>query len=187
MPVTHRPLLARAPLKPARSPESRWPQGRRYSFSCRVEPAITIRLAAPIRPRSPAPIVCTSRIVTGGLLLVTMRTMPRASKTYTVLSQVTTLSDELFWRITTYNRAMRFVSPARSQRASFDPRATRAPASPGQWVTSMEQPPTGASIEANATCRAGKQHNNDTNREWCPESLVALVLLRQARRTVTLT
>ena len=42
-------------------------------------------------------------------------------------------------------------------------------------------------IDANATCRAGQQHNNDTNREWCPESLVALVLLRQARRTVTLT
>ncbi len=29
--------------------------------------------------------------------------------------------------------------------------------------------------------------NNDTKRDWCPGSLVALVLPRQARRTETLT
>jgi len=49
--------------------------------------------------------------------------MPQASRTYTVLSQVTTLSDGLSWRITTYNRAMRFVPLPVLKRASFDPRA----------------------------------------------------------------
>lgn len=73
------------------------------------------------------------------------------------------------------------------KRASFHPRATRAPLSLGQWLDSMDSLLTGITIDANATCRAGKQGNNDTNREWWPGSLVALAMLRHARRTATLT
>ena len=77
---------------------------------------------------------------------------------------------------------MRFVHLPVLKRAPFHSRATRAPLGLGQWLDSMDSFPTGITIDANATCRAGKQGNNDTNREWCPESLVALVVLRHARR-----
>ena len=182
MPVSASPSLTKS-AKPDRSPGSRWLQGRRYSLAAALHRAITIRLAAPIHPRSSAPIVCASRIVTGGLLLVTMRTVPQASRSYTVLLQVTTLSDELsgasqrttaqcgssLWPVLNGRRLIR-----------AQPAHPRARATAHLDGTASHR----STINANATCRAGKQHDDDTNREWCPESLVARVLLKQARRTV---
>jgi hypothetical protein len=40
----------------------------------------------------------------------------------------------------------------------------------------MNRLPTGSAIDANAACRGGEQQSNGTKREWCPGSLVDLVL-----------
>lgn len=155
----------------------------------------------PRRPRPPRslrqhlsallrqPVAAPAGVVTGGLLLVTTRHMPQSSMSYRVLAQVTTLRDVLFWRITS------FVTTAQCG-SSICPflnghrltsRAARAPLSLGRWLISKDRLPTGSALDANATCRAGKQQRQRHKREWCPGSLVALAMLRHARRTVTLT
>jgi len=136
--------------------------------------------------QSTAPIVCASRIVTGGLLLVTMRTMLQASTSYTVLLQVTIPSDEPSGASNVQPRNA--VRPsARSQTGVVSSRAQ--PAHPrARTMAQFAGSPSHRRHHRSQRHVSGRQAaNNDTNREWCPESLVALVLLRQARRTATLT
>jgi hypothetical protein len=87
MPVTHRPLLARAP-KPVRSPENRWPQGLeilvsgsyrsgssarasrvsdgrlRSSQDCANRSPLSRSVSTLHQRRNPATIVCANRVVT---------------------------------------------------------------------------------------------------------------------------
>jgi hypothetical protein len=103
------------------------------------------------------PVAAPADVVTGSLLLVTTRHMPLSSMSYRVLAQVMTPRDPLPGASHRNNRAMRFVHLPVPQRASFD--LARSPRTPEPWVMahSKDRLPTGSALDANATCRAGKQ------------------------------
>ena len=75
------------------------------------------------------------------------------------------------------NRAMRFVHRPVLKRASFD--LARNPRTPEPWVRAQLDGVVQQDAPSMPTPRVGQASstNNDTKREWCPGSLVALVML----------
>ena len=183
MPVTHRPLLARAP-KPVRSPESRWPQGLeilvsgsyrsgssarisrvsagrlRSSQDCANRSPLSRSVSTLHQRRNPAAIVCANRVVT--------TTAPAGSddahdapaiKGFRWLAQVTTPRDGLPDPSSSWT-AQRGPSSCPLPAGSVQRRAEMAPLRAlGQWLTRWTDFQQESAIDANAACRGGKQQN----------------------------
>ena len=211
MPVTHRPLLARAP-KPVRSPESRWPQGLeilvsgsyRSGYSARISRVSDGRLRSPQgcanrsplsrsvstlhQHRNPAAIVCANRVVTASAPAGSDDALNApAIKGFRSLAQVTTPRDGLPDPSSSWT-AQRGPSSCPLPRAQCNAAPRRRPSEP--WVNgSLDGPTSNRTAPSTPMPRAAAASSkaNGTNREWCPEPLVAPDTLRRSGRAATLT